>query len=178
MLEGEQGGEATTSGSVLHVALGVWFRGEYGGAGDWVTVRSLPALMTGIHRDASCCHCSVQRLGGKDSGALHPENPSSSPTGPAASAHGCSPACRKGLCTAISLGMEAGRAQSDTLSPSYSFPKGHQISSKQVCGKPCIPAGKSLDYCVTKGTACVLSLPLAKGSAEIQRKAGSINIAV
>lgn len=46
MLEGEQGGEATTSGSVLHVALGVWFRGEYGGAGDWVTVRSLPALMT------------------------------------------------------------------------------------------------------------------------------------
>lgn len=82
-------------------------------------------MILGYTRDALHCHCSVQRLGGKDTGPLHHENPSSSPTCPVASAYGCSPVSRKGLCTTISLGMGAGRAQSlsDTLNPSYSFPK-------------------------------------------------------
>lgn len=86
MLEGEQGGEVTISGSVLHEALGLWFRSDYGGAEDEVMVRSLPTLMI-LEYTERCLTlpllCSKAWREGHRS--LHPENPSRSPTGPAAS---------------------------------------------------------------------------------------------
>lgn len=57
-------------------------------------------------------------------------------------------------------------------------PKDTKSAPNRPLESPAAQQGKSLDYCVTKATACVLSLPLAKASVEIQRKAGSINIAV
>lgn len=52
-----------------------------------------------------------------------------------------------------------------------------QVSSKQA-DSPTSQPGKSLGCCVAKATVCVLCLPLAKASVEIQRQAGSINTAV
>lgn len=163
--------------------LEMWFRGDYDGAGvDLVVLKVFSNLDdSGIDKEIPCTVTPLFKgLEGRIQVPYTLKIPSVRPLVlfPLFRVAHLSPG--KGFAPLFPLGCGLGehnRCQTHSALP-IPFPKDSKSAPNRPLESPAAQQGKSLDCSVTEATVCVLSLPLARASVEIQRKAGSINIAV